>query len=93
MPLDVGPCEAYFPRFFYDSLDASCKEFGYGGCGGNKNNFETKEDCVNSCVGRKFDCFDYHVKSKRIIKQISNDDRILQLWLPEFFFSKFKAGT
>lgn len=27
-----------------------CVEFIYGGCAGNSNNFETKEDCEQKCV-------------------------------------------
>jgi hypothetical protein len=36
-------CEAYMPRFYYNSAKKSCQEFIYGGCGGNENNFVTKE--------------------------------------------------
>lgn len=27
-----------------------CVEFIYGGCAGNSNNFETKEDCEEKCM-------------------------------------------
>lgn len=48
-PADVGPCDAVFPRWFYNSDTAECEEFIWGGCGGNANNFETKEECEAMC--------------------------------------------
>ncbi|KAG7321931.1 hypothetical protein KOW79_014789 [Hemibagrus wyckioides] len=47
----VGHCRAAFPRFYYSVSDQTCKMFVYGGCGGNSNNFNTKEECENACNG------------------------------------------
>ncbi|KAL1421535.1 hypothetical protein MTO96_023062 [Rhipicephalus appendiculatus] len=44
-PADAGPCEAYMPRFFYNTLTKTCEQFVYGGCGGNGNNFLTFDAC------------------------------------------------
>uniref|UniRef100_A0A8C8S7X8 BPTI/Kunitz inhibitor domain-containing protein n=1 Tax=Pelusios castaneus TaxID=367368 RepID=A0A8C8S7X8_9SAUR len=49
LPSVCGNCKARFPRFFYNWSSHECEEFVYGGCGGNKNNFETKEDCLQTC--------------------------------------------
>nr|XP_022333272.1 uncharacterized protein LOC111130469 isoform X4 [Crassostrea virginica] len=46
---DSGPCKASIPRWFYDYNDGICKEFVYGGCEGNKNNYETREACESTC--------------------------------------------
>ncbi|XP_078681218.1 BPTI/Kunitz domain-containing protein-like [Branchiostoma floridae x Branchiostoma belcheri] len=49
-PKDVGPCDGLFPRWFYNSLTGECEPFDYGGCDGNSNNFQTQEECEDTCV-------------------------------------------
>lgn len=46
---DMGPCRGAKERYFYDSATGECKEFIYGGCRGNKNNFHTIEECQSQC--------------------------------------------
>ncbi|XP_043114850.1 kunitz-type protease inhibitor 2 isoform X2 [Puntigrus tetrazona] len=53
LPSMVGNCRAAFPRFYYDVTDQTCKQFIYGGCGGNDNNFNSQEECQASCSGVK----------------------------------------
>ncbi|KAL1479439.1 hypothetical protein MTO96_051836 [Rhipicephalus appendiculatus] len=50
-PFDDGPCRARIPSFYYDKLSNSCHLFFYGGCGGNGNNFESPEQCEETCMG------------------------------------------
>ncbi|KAL7674908.1 hypothetical protein ACOME3_001179 [Neoechinorhynchus agilis] len=52
LPVDPGPCMAMIPRYRYDYTTQSCKRFMYGGCQGNGNNFETKEQCESECKPR-----------------------------------------
>jgi hypothetical protein len=56
LPADIGPCFAAFPRFHYDPVTAGCREFTYGGCGGNLNNFMTRADCEQKCAHRAKSC-------------------------------------
>ncbi|KAK2169029.1 hypothetical protein NP493_1203g00012 [Ridgeia piscesae] len=49
LPAAPGLCLAYFPRWFFNSKTGKCEKFIYGGCGGNKNNFLTKEECDKTC--------------------------------------------
>lgn len=50
MPMEVGPCEALVPRFWFDPNKGRCVRFTWGGCGGNGNNFETLERCIATCA-------------------------------------------
>ena len=42
---ETGLCKAAFTRYYYDADTECCKEFIYGGCGGNDNNFNTQQEC------------------------------------------------
>ena len=46
---DIGNCGKAVTRWFYNSASKGCEEFVWGGCEGNGNNFESKEDCENNC--------------------------------------------
>ncbi|KHJ44677.1 Kunitz/Bovine pancreatic trypsin inhibitor domain protein [Trichuris suis] len=49
-PSDSGPCRARHTRWFFDLEDRKCKKFIYGGCQGNSNNFESKQECEEKCL-------------------------------------------
>ncbi|KAH8241116.1 male accessory gland serine protease inhibitor-like [Drosophila bipectinata] len=42
-------CAGYVPSFSYYPEENSCKDFIYGGCGGNNNRFFAKEACESKC--------------------------------------------
>uniref|UniRef100_A0A8C8DWJ9 Amyloid-beta A4 protein n=1 Tax=Oryzias sinensis TaxID=183150 RepID=A0A8C8DWJ9_9TELE len=46
---ETGPCRALLPRWFFDREEGRCVQFIYGGCGGNRNNFESEEYCMSVC--------------------------------------------
>ncbi|KTG32498.1 hypothetical protein cypCar_00018712 [Cyprinus carpio] len=50
MKQDVGPCSAYVLSWQYDIQQNECTHFWFGGCGGNKNRFNTQEECEALCV-------------------------------------------
>ncbi|XP_009071859.1 PREDICTED: amyloid-like protein 2 isoform X2 [Acanthisitta chloris] len=45
----TGPCRAVMPRWYFDANKRKCIRFIYGGCGGNRNNFESEEYCMAVC--------------------------------------------
>ncbi|XP_066522640.1 WAP, Kazal, immunoglobulin, Kunitz and NTR domain-containing protein 2 [Hoplias malabaricus] len=49
LPSLQGPCKAYEPRWAYSGALGQCQPFIFSGCGGNENNFETREACEDSC--------------------------------------------
>ncbi|XP_045137264.1 spondin-1-like isoform X1 [Portunus trituberculatus] len=50
---EVGPCRGYFPRWYYDPNHERCMQFTFGGCRGNRNNFEEYEQCTKLCEVNK----------------------------------------
>ncbi|KAG8139284.1 hypothetical protein E2320_002070, partial [Naja naja] len=48
--MDTGECENYTLKWYYHKQQNMCSQFWYGGCGGNKNRFETQEECDALCV-------------------------------------------
>uniref|UniRef100_A0A224Y2M0 Pancreatic trypsin inhibitor n=1 Tax=Rhipicephalus zambeziensis TaxID=60191 RepID=A0A224Y2M0_9ACAR len=50
---EVGPCRARILRYYFDETINQCVEFIYGGCGGNGNNFISKQECHRQCDRRK----------------------------------------
>lgn len=53
---ETGPCRALLPRWFFDREEGTCVQFIYGGCGGNRNNFESKEYCLSVCSSVSKSC-------------------------------------
>ncbi|XP_036379103.1 amyloid-like protein 2 isoform X1 [Megalops cyprinoides] len=46
---ETGPCRASMPRWHFDMSQKRCVRFVYGGCAGNRNNFDSEEYCMAVC--------------------------------------------
>ncbi|KAM9270531.1 kunitz-type protease inhibitor 2 [Cariama cristata] len=55
VPQLTGPCRASFLRWYYSPANRTCQQFTYGGCRGNKNNYQNKEECLSRCAPKPED--------------------------------------
>ncbi|XP_078405856.1 papilin-like [Cetorhinus maximus] len=46
---DAGPCFGRVSRFYYNHTSMTCQKLNYGGCLGNRNNFKTERECLQTC--------------------------------------------
>lgn len=46
---DRGTCAGQFIRWHWDAERRTCQVFTYSGCGGNGNNFASREECFAVC--------------------------------------------
>ncbi|CAH2045947.1 unnamed protein product, partial [Iphiclides podalirius] len=56
LELDPGPCDQLEARWGYDPSLGGCTIFQYGGCGGNRNNFPSREHCEYFCASAQDIC-------------------------------------
>ncbi|KAM9591558.1 thrombin inhibitor hemalin-like [Morphnus guianensis] len=49
IPRVTGLCCASFLRWYYSPANRTCRQFIYGGCQGNKNNYQHEEECLKCC--------------------------------------------
>lgn len=52
-----GPCGGQYTKYYYSRNDGACLPFTFSGCGGNDNNFDTKQNCEDICLGKSSDLF------------------------------------
>ncbi|KAF8563344.1 hypothetical protein P879_10220 [Paragonimus westermani] len=55
LPPERGPCMGHSTRYAYDARSGECVEFVYGGCRGNGNRFDSKEECEDQCARSLYD--------------------------------------
>lgn len=50
MDKDVGPCDDFGAVWYFEYNSRTCRRFLYGGCDGNGNRFDSREDCESRCL-------------------------------------------
>ncbi|XP_028177232.1 tissue factor pathway inhibitor-like [Ostrinia furnacalis] len=50
LSFDFGNCFGHYNRWYWDRFAKTCKRRLYSGCGGNQNNFETRKECLKTCL-------------------------------------------
>lgn len=49
LPAEIGEGQDYTSHWYYDTSYATCRQFYYGGFGGNGNRFATQDECTQRC--------------------------------------------
>ncbi|KAH0617178.1 hypothetical protein JD844_028981 [Phrynosoma platyrhinos] len=49
LPMDEGACKRYTVLWYYHREANNCRPFIFGGCGGNANQFPSKQTCERWC--------------------------------------------
>ncbi|XP_042544303.1 tissue factor pathway inhibitor isoform X1 [Dipodomys spectabilis] len=98
---DDGPCKALMRKFFFNIFTQQCEEFIYGGCEGNRNRFDSLEECKENCI------VDYLKDTKKINLQggkpffcfLEEDPGICRGFINRYFYNnqsklceRFKYG-
>ncbi|CAB1332796.1 unnamed protein product [Coregonus sp. 'balchen'] len=52
LPVNHGSCFAMLVMYYYNTEERNCRIFHYGGCQGNGNRFETREQCQQTCMAK-----------------------------------------
>ncbi|XP_058039425.1 tissue factor pathway inhibitor 2 [Ahaetulla prasina] len=73
-----GPCRAIHYRWHYDRYSQTCKQFTYGGCKGNDNNFLDFTECSETCK---------RIKKVPKICRLENDPGICRGYIARYFFN------
>ncbi|XP_068625220.1 BPTI/Kunitz domain-containing protein-like [Battus philenor] len=47
---DPGPCRGDIAMYYFKPETMDCVRFSWGGCQGNGNRFDTKKECLDSCL-------------------------------------------
>ncbi|CAG5927553.1 unnamed protein product [Menidia menidia] len=48
-PMSEGACSDYVLLWYFHGQSGECRPFVYGGCGGNQNQFSSRQECLSWC--------------------------------------------
>jgi len=84
---EAGICRAMIPRFYHDQSDGQCKQFYYGGCGGNTNNFKTLEECNEKCKNLQKDSKSVETKDDKSFCKLPSAVGDCRAAIPRWYFN------
>ena len=85
LPSETGRCRARKLRYFYNQKTCACEEFIYGGCGGNGNNFQSMEACMNACPQEGDIC---GTKDEEDVCSLPSETGPCKALMKRYFFNK-----
>lgn len=65
LPRAEGNCGEKQSRWYFDQSENRCMPFYYTGCGGNKNNFESRDACESDCPAKVGKILSNHFLKKK----------------------------
>ena len=68
LPKVTGPCRAAARRWYFNKVTGKCQQFIYGGCRGNRNNFNTRKECEKKCGRCKSE---WIINANNVIKKLN----------------------
>lgn len=83
LPAEAGPCEAAMERFHYDAGTGACRQFVFGGCLGNANNFDDLAACQEACGG---------VAKEEDVCSLPSRVGLCRAAMPRFFYNGAAGG-
>uniref|UniRef100_A0A3Q3FVJ0 Si:dkey-117n7.5 n=1 Tax=Labrus bergylta TaxID=56723 RepID=A0A3Q3FVJ0_9LABR len=48
-PMSEGSCSEYALLWYFHPRSGKCRPFLFGGCGGNRNRFSSRQECQSWC--------------------------------------------
>ncbi|KAM7378264.1 hypothetical protein PAMA_013249 [Pampus argenteus] len=56
-PMSEGACSEYVLLWYFHRHSGECRPFVFGGCGGNRNRFSSRQECQSWCYREERGCY------------------------------------
>uniref|UniRef100_A0A8D2ZFF6 BPTI/Kunitz inhibitor domain-containing protein n=1 Tax=Scophthalmus maximus TaxID=52904 RepID=A0A8D2ZFF6_SCOMX len=65
-PLAEGACSEYVLLWYFHPRSGECRPFVYGGCGGNRNQFSSRQQCQTCCEKENTGRYTHQIHIKNV---------------------------
>ncbi|XP_071748069.1 uncharacterized protein [Lepeophtheirus salmonis] len=83
---DPGPCRGHYSRWYFNANDNNCQKFEFFGCDGNKNNFPSEEQCMETCYTHSSK--DWSTYDRKILKYTLKNEMPMDQPLNDIYSKK-----